>query len=118
MEERYFLQKPLPRVNLAMSFYALGTSILLDRLRFISPTTSQVSPADDITGTGKILDLRIWQDTIISEGKKFGYYVNELKSWLVIKNPNHLDHAENIFQDTCIRITCKGKHHLGAVIGS
>ena len=46
--------------NLAMSFYALGTSILLDRLKLTSPTTSQVSFADDITGAGKILDLRIW----------------------------------------------------------
>ena len=44
--------------NLAMSFYTLGTSILLDRLKLISPTTSQVSLADDITGAGKILDLR------------------------------------------------------------
>ena len=50
--------------NLAMSFYALGTSILLDRLKLISPTTSQVSLADDITGARKILDLRIWCDTI------------------------------------------------------
>ena len=66
--------------NLAMSFYTLGTSILLDRLKLISPTTSQVSLADDITGAGKILDLRKWSDTIISEGKKFGYYVNQSKS--------------------------------------
>ena len=37
--------------NLAMSFYALDTSILLDRLKLISPTASQVSLADNITGT-------------------------------------------------------------------
>ena len=66
--------------NLAMSFYALGASILLDRLKLISPTTSQVSLADDITGAGKILDLRKWSDTIISEGKKFGYYASQSKS--------------------------------------
>ena len=79
--------------NLAMSFYALGTSILLDRLKRISPTTSQVSLTDDITGAEKILDLRIRWDTIISEGKKLEYYVNESKSWLILENPNHLDHA-------------------------
>ena len=79
--------------NLAMSFYAIGTSILLDRLKRISPTTSQVSLADDITGAEKILDLRIRWDTIISEGEKLEYYVNESKSWLIIENPNHLDHA-------------------------
>ena len=101
-----------------MSCYALGTSIPLDSLKLISPTKSQVSLADDITDAGKILDLRIWWDTIISEGEKFGYYVNESKSWLIIKNPNHLDHAQNIFKDTGIKITCEGKRHLSAVIGS
>ena len=40
--------------SLAMSFYALGTSILLERLKLTSSTTSQVSLADDITGAGKI----------------------------------------------------------------
>ena len=70
--------------NLAMLFYALGTSIILDRLKLTSPTTSQISLADDITGTGKILDLRIRWDVIISEGKKFGYYANESKSCLII----------------------------------
>ena len=74
--------------NLAMSFYELGTTILLDRLKLTSPTTSQVSLADDIRGFGKILDLRIWWDTIISEGKKLErYYVNESKCWLIIKSP-------------------------------
>ena len=64
--------------NLAMSFYALGTSILLDRVKLTSPMTSQVSLADGITDAGKVLDVRIWWDTIISEGKKFGYYVKKL----------------------------------------
>ena len=45
--------------NLAMSFYALGTSILLDRLKLTSPTASPVSLADDVTGAGKVFDLRI-----------------------------------------------------------
>ena len=48
--------------NLAMSIYALGTSILLDRLKLTSSTTSQVGLADDITSAKKILDLRIWWD--------------------------------------------------------
>ena len=48
--------------NLAMSIYALGTSILPDRTKLTSSTTSQVGLADDITGAKKILDLRIWWD--------------------------------------------------------
>ena len=50
--------------NLAMPFYAVGNSILLDRLKLLSPTTSYVSLADEIRGARKILDLRIWCDTI------------------------------------------------------
>ena len=45
--------------NLAISFYALGTSKLLHRLKLTSPTTTQVSLANDITDAGKILDLRM-----------------------------------------------------------
>ena len=104
--------------NLAMSFYALGISILLDRLKISSPNTRQVGLADDITGAGKIHDLRLWWDTIIMEGKKVGYYVNETKSWLIIKDAEKLNHAQDIFNDTGIKFTCEGKRHLGAVIGS
>ena len=50
--------------------------------------------------------------------KKFGYYVNEAKSWLIIKNSNHLDHAQNILKETGIKFTCEGKRYLGVVIGS
>ena len=98
--------------------YALGTSILLDRLKLTSATTRQVSLADDITGAEKILDLRIWWDKIISKRKKFGYYVNDSNSWLIIKDPNYLDHAQNILKDTGIKFTCEGKRYFGAVIGS
>ena len=35
--------------NLAMSFYTLGTSILLDKLKVTSPTVRYFSLADDIT---------------------------------------------------------------------
>ena len=87
-------------------------------MKLTPPTASEVSLADDITGAGKILDLRIWREPIISQGKKFGHYVNESKRWLIIKNPNHLDHANNIFKDTGIKFTCEGKRHLGAVIDS
>ena len=40
-----------------MWLYALGSSIVLDGLKLTSPTTSQVSLADEIRDAGKILDL-------------------------------------------------------------
>ena len=38
--------------NLAMSFYALGTIPILNRLQISSPNVSHVCLADDITGAG------------------------------------------------------------------
>ena len=74
--------------------------------------------ADDATGGGSIVNLRPWWDTIINDGGKFGYYVNEGKSWLILKDPAKLQLARDIFQGTAIKITTEGKRHLGAALGS
>ena len=66
--------------NLAISFYALGTATLLNYLLISSPNIKNVCLADDITGAGTLVNLKNWWSTIISEGSKFGYYVNEDKS--------------------------------------
>ena len=54
----------------------------------------------------------------MKEGPKFGYYVNESKSWLIIKDPHQLDFAKDLFSDTAIKHTTDGKRHPGAAIGS
>ena len=68
--------------------------------------------------TSKSYAPNLRQCLLIHTNFLFEYYVIESKSWLIIKNPNHLDHAQNIFKDTGIKITCEGKRHLSAVIGS
>ena len=78
----------------------------------------QVWLADDVTGAGKLRELRYWWDKVIEEGEKIGYYVNESKSWLIIKDPTKLNQAKEMFTDTQIKFTAEGKIHLGAVIGS
>ena len=45
------------------------------------------------------------------------YYVNESKSWLVLKNKTLLKKTERLLSDTKITIITEGKRHLGAVIG-
>ena len=50
-------------------------------------------------------------------GKKFGYFVNEQKSCLVVK-PEKEKEARQIFSETSLMITTNGQKHLGAVIGS
>ena len=104
--------------NLTMSFYALGTVTLLNYLLIASPNAKDVCLADDISGTGILVNLKKWPSTIISEGSKFGYYVTEDKSWLIVKNENLLNEAQQIFSNSDIKFTSVGKRHLGAAIGS
>ena len=97
--------------NLAMSFYALGTATLFNYLLISSPNVKIVCLAGDITGAGT------WP-TIISEGSKFGYYVNKDKNWLIVKNKNHLNEAQQVFSNSDIKFMTEGKKHLGAATGS
>ena len=50
--------------------------------------------------------------------KKYGYYVNESKSWLITKSPDLLDKAREVFKESSIKYTIEGQRHLGAAIGS
>ena len=104
--------------NLAMSFYALGNVPLLEHLKISSPNVKNVCLADDITGAGKLSKLKCWWTSVISEGSKIGYNVNEKKSWLITKNEQLLHEAKDIFSDTNIKFTTEGQRHLGATIGS
>ena len=104
--------------NLAMSFYALGTTPLQKTLKIVSPQVKQVWLGDDATGAGTIAHLRTWWDTIISQGTKIGYHVNESKSWIIVKNEENMDAAKEMFMGTNIKFTTEGKRQLGATIGS
>ena len=103
--------------NLAMSFYALSTTLTQSRLRSVT-SVKQVWLADDATGKGKITSLKDWWDIITAEGKKCGYYVNESKSWIIVKSLDKLDEAKSVFASSSICYTTAGKRHLGASIGS
>ena len=73
--------------------------------------------ADDFGGVGSIEFLREWWDSITELGPYIGYYPNDSKSKLVVKE-RYLDQAISIFADTNIKITCNGTKHLGACIGN
>ena len=73
--------------------------------------------ADDIAAGGTLENLLEWWKAICELGPLFGYYPEESKSWLVVKS-NFKKQANIIFKDTQIKITCDGKKHLGAAVGS
>ena len=101
-----------------MAFYTLGTTPLINTLQITPPESRQVYLADDISGAGSLDDLIIWWKNVISEGKKFGYLVNEKKSWLILKDHGNLQEGQRLFSNTGIKLTNDGQRHLGAAIGT
>ena len=90
----------------------------MDNLKYVKTHVKQVWLADDATGVGRIASLKVWWDILIDEGRKLGYFVNEKKSWLIVKNEDSFQKALDIFKDSDIKFTLEGKRHLGAAIGS
>ena len=101
--------------NLA-SFHSLSTAPIQSRLRKIS--VRQVCLADDATGGGNLSELKEWWDTIIENGSKISYYVNESKSWLILKNPEKFNEAKVLLGNTGIKFKTEGKRHIGAALGN
>ena len=104
--------------NLGGHFYNQGTIPLQNLLHVEAPNVSQVWLADDATGAGTLQNLKMWWDCIVESGIRFGYLVNNEKSWLILKDHASQQLAAEIFDGTNINITCEGKRHLGAAIGT
>jgi hypothetical protein len=102
---------------LAMPWYSLSTTTLINSLRASTPEVKQVWLADDASAAGKLDVLNKWYKDLEVEGKDHGYFVNCSKSWLIVKDREMEEQAKAIFGNT-VNITCEGKRHLGAVIGS
>ena len=85
--------------------------------RFEKTFVKQVWLADNATAGGSIANLKIWWDGIIEEGAKFGYLVNQRKSWLILKNVSKFENAKEIFSNSPINLSTSGQRHLSAVIG-
>ena len=100
---------------LAMVFYALATLPLIKACK-VTTMTGEVWFADDAAGSGPITSLRTWWDYLNSEGPKFGYFPNAIKTWLVVKE-GMVAAATAAFSDTAVQITASGRRHLGAALG-
>ena len=96
---------------LAMPMYALATIPLIDQLGDIHDVT-QVWYADDASAAGSLPSIRMWWDRITSLGPAYGYHANACKMWLIAKE-QHLSKAKELFNDTDIRITSRGRPYLG-----
>ena len=101
----------------AMAIYGIGLLKLQQKIKFCDTGVKQVAYADDLTGAGKITDIRSWWDCVIDKGSKFGYIPNASKSVLIVK-PEFYERATEEFRDTEVKVTKEGERHLGAVIGT
>ena len=86
---------------------------------FLDEDTNQVLYADDGAAVCHLSGLRKWFDSLVCLGPSYGYYVNEEKTWLVVK-PDCLDRARSVFNDTYmyVNITSDGRPYLGSPLGS
>ena len=103
--------------RLAMPWYWVNTSIMIQSLRTSTPGVTQVWLAEDSAGGGQIVQLHDWYNHLSQEGKKHGYLVNGSTSWLIVKSDVLVDEAKRVFGDE-VNITSEGQRYLGAVIGS
>ena len=76
-----------------------------------SPEVRQVCLADDVSGAGSLDDLIKWWKSVISEGKQFGYLVNETKSWFILKDHGNLQEAQPLFFNTGVMLTTDGQRY-------
>ncbi len=105
----------------AMDMYGLSTKDFIDKLANAkSPEDflSQVWYADDSCAAGKLISIRKWFDNLCEWGPGYGYFPKPSKCTLIVKNPEQLKEAHEIFKGLAINITTDGDRHLGAVIGS
>ena len=99
-----------------MAVYALGLTPLFDHLQSVKRSAKHVAFADDLTGAGNLEEIKIWWDTLITEGPKYGYYPKPSKSFLIAKQ-HYKEYAERIFVGSNIKITTEGARHLGVALG-
>ena len=88
----------------SMAFYAIGSLPLIWSLAECENSADQVAFADDLTGGGKLKNLRRLFDHIVDKGPLFGYNAEPSKSWLIVKKRN-FDEAKSIFDGAGVNIT-------------
>jgi hypothetical protein len=103
--------------NCAMAYYALGTRPIIEKLNNASDAT-QVFYADDDSACGTLDELFKYWEELCKVGPEYGYYPNAGKTILIVKHPEDLQIAKDLFQPLKVKVTCEGERHLGAVVGS
>ena len=104
-----------PRFDGSLWYWPYISSLMI-KSDDVSQQCKYVPYADDLTGGGRLRELKKWFCNVVFYRPQFGYDAEPSKSWLVGKDSLY-DEALEIFKDTAVKVTKKGKKHLGAAIG-
>ena len=102
--------------NLAMAMYAVSTRPLIDHLA--DRRVIQTWFADDSSAAGKLEHLKLWWERLKADGPKYGYFPKPIKTHLIVKSPEQLEKARELFGVDGVNITTEGQRHIGAALGS
>ena len=103
---------------LAMPFYAVFTSLIISIHSAKFDSVKRVWLVDDASAASSLQNLLEFFIFLQDEGKRYGYYVNAKRSWLILKNESDFCSAKDLFRECKIQITTEGQRHLGAALGS
>ena len=103
----------------AMALYALGIRPLIDNLGEVvdHERCKQSWCVDDRSAGGQLTEMKTWCDQLYTVGPKYGYYPQESKTILIVKERFQAK-AKVIFGKRGIKISTRGERHMGAVIAS
>ena len=99
---------------LAMAMYAVGILPIILQLK---SEVQQIWYTDDSSAGGKLDHLCRWWDRLSEIGQEFGYFVNPVKSVLIVKEEFYLE-AKELFEGSKVHITTSGCKYLGSTIGN
>ena len=103
----------------AMALYALSIRPLIDNLGEVvdHEKCKQSWYADDSSAGGQLTEMKTWWDQLCTVGPKYGYYPQESKTILIVKERFQAK-AKAIFGKSGIKISTRGERRMGAVIAS
>ena len=90
--------------------------IIIDSLRGNAPDTAQAWFAGDVSTCGLLEKLWIWWEHLNRIGPS-GYFPKPSKTFIVVKNPELIEKAKELFGKD-VKITADGHRHIGAALGS
>ena len=78
--------------------------VCLKFIQSVKRSVKHVAFVDDVTGPGKLEEIKIWWDALRTEGQKYVYSLKPSKSFLFVEQ-HYKEYAERIFTGSNIKIT-------------